>query len=78
MLFNEIKDVINNEIIGTGSIESVINSLLFLNKINLLDDKVNSYLINNISKHKNIKSLNNYINSDKFLIDFKVKMVTYE
>lgn len=55
MLFNEIKDVINNEIIGTGSIESVINSLLFLNKINLLDDKVNSYLINNISKHKNIK-----------------------
>lgn len=78
MLFNEIKDVINNEIIGTGSIESVINSLLFLNKINLLDDKVNSYLINNISKHKNIKNLNNYINSDKFLIDFKVKMVTYE
>lgn len=70
MLFNEIKNVINNEIVGTGSIESVINSLLFLNKINLLDNNKYCYLIKDISKYKNIKNLYNYINSDRFLIYF--------
>ena len=72
MLVSEIKNVINNEIKGTGSFDSVVNSIIFLKKVKLLDEKSCSHLISIINKHKNIKKLDQYINSEKFIIDFNI------